>query len=66
MPFLAKERPFDGVETDLPLHAGEPVRLIYQWFPLDALVNVAMYPRVLRERLASLPAAPEVLIEDEG
>ena len=64
-PFLAKERPFDGVETDLPLHEGEPVQLIYQWFPLDALANFALYPRVLRERLARLPAAPELLIEDE-
>lgn len=65
-PYLAKERPFEGVEENLPLHDGEPIRLIYQWFPLDALVNVAMYPRVLRERLTTLPAAPELLVENEG
>ena len=65
-PYLAKERPFEGVEENLPLHDGEPIRLIYQWFPLDTLVNVAMYPRVLRERLTTLPAAPELLVENEG
>ena len=65
-PYLAKDRPFDGVETDLPSHAGERVQLIYQWFPLDTLANVAVYPLIMRERLASLPAAPELLVEDDG
>ena len=65
-PYLAKDRPFDGVEDNLPSHAGERVQLIYQWFPLDALANVAMYPVVLRKRLARLPAAPELLVVDDG
>lgn len=64
-PYQAKDRPFDGVETNLPSHAGERVQLIYQWFPLDALANTALYPLVLRDRLSALPTAPELLVVDD-
>ena len=64
-PYVAKEGSFEGVEENLPLHEGKPVRLLYQWFPLDALANIALYPRALRDRLRALPATPEVLIEDD-
>jgi len=64
-PYLAKDRPFDGVETDLPSHMGERIRLIYQWFPLDTLANIALFPHILRERLSALPATPELLVEND-
>jgi 8-oxo-dGTP pyrophosphatase MutT (NUDIX family) len=63
--YLAKDRPFEGVETDLPLHMGERVQLIYQWFPLDTLANIALFPLALRERLSALPATPELLVEND-
>ncbi|HET9981024.1 MAG TPA: NUDIX hydrolase [Ktedonobacterales bacterium] len=64
-PYLAKDRPFEGIEDNLPSHAGERVRLIYQWFSLDALANIALYPRTLRDRLSALPATPELLVEND-
>lgn len=60
-PYLRKERPFDGVEDALPLHDGADSRLIFQWFPLETLADVPLYPTFLRERLTHLPAAPELV-----
>lgn len=61
-PYLAKDRAYDGIEDDLPLHAGEHIRLIFQWFPVDALAGVPLYPTFLRERLAVLPATTELVV----
>ncbi|HEX6544513.1 MAG TPA: NUDIX hydrolase [Ktedonobacterales bacterium] len=58
---LAKDRIHDGIEDDLPLHEGEHVRLIFQWFPLDSLVRVPLYPTLLRTRLANLPTTTELV-----
>jgi 8-oxo-dGTP pyrophosphatase MutT (NUDIX family) len=60
-PYLAKDRTFDGIEDDLPLHEGERMRLIFQWFPLDALADLPLYPTFLRERLPALPATLELV-----
>lgn len=65
-PYLAKERAFDGIEDNLPLHEGEHIRLIFQWFPLDALADTTLYPMVLRARLHVLPAATELLVETDA
>ena len=58
-PYLAKDQAFDGLEDDLPLHEGERVRLIFQWFPLAALASVPLYPTILRARLGDLPTTIE-------
>jgi hypothetical protein len=60
-PYLAKDRVFDGIEDDLPLHEGERMRLIFRWFPLDALADRPLYPTFLRERLLALPATLELV-----
>lgn len=60
-PYLAKGRPFDGIEDDLPLHEGQLTRLIFQWFPLDSLTSLPLYPTFLRERLPTLPAVTELV-----
>lgn len=60
-PYLAKGRPFDGIEDDLPLHEGEPIRLIFQWFPLDSLAGMPLYPTFLRTRLQALPTTTELV-----
>ena len=60
--FLAKDRAYDGIEGDLPQHEDdEYIRLIFQWFPVDALADMPLYPTFLRERLAALPATPELV-----
>lgn len=59
--YLAKERPFKGVEAAHPAHEGEDIRLIFQWFPLDSLADVPLYPTFLRERLVNLPTATELV-----
>ena len=66
--FLAKDHPIYGIETDvgLPVYEGKPQRLIYQWFPLAALVDTPVQPPFLCERLAQLhlPAAPELVTHE--
>lgn len=64
-PYLAKNRAYDGVEGDLPSHEGEYIRLIFQWFPLDAVADLPLYPTFLRERLAALPATPELVVHTD-
>jgi ADP-ribose pyrophosphatase YjhB (NUDIX family) len=64
-PYLAKDRAYDGVEGDLPSHEGEYIRLIFQWFPLDAVADLPLYPTFLRERLAALPATPELVVHTD-
>lgn len=60
-PYLDKARTFDGVEDDLPHYEGEHIRLVFQWFPLDSLADVPLYPTILRTRLNTLPATTELL-----
>jgi 8-oxo-dGTP pyrophosphatase MutT (NUDIX family) len=60
-PYLAKGRLFDGIEDDLPLHEGEPIHLIFQWFPLDSLAGIPLYPTFLRTGLQALPATTELV-----
>lgn len=64
-PYLVKDRPFDGIEDDLPQHEGESVRLIFQWFPVDALADMPLYPTFLRERLAALPTTTELVVHTD-
>lgn len=64
-PLMAKERPFDGEEDDLPRYEGERVRLIFQWFPLDSLAGVPLYPTLLQTRLADLPSTTELVTDVE-
>ena len=64
-PYLAKERAFEGIEEDLPLHEGERVGLIFQWFPLAVLASLPLYPTFLREQLASLPGATELVVHTD-
>lgn len=64
-PYLAKDRTHDGIEADLPSHEGEYIRLIFQWFPLDAVADLPLYPTFLRERLASLPATTELVVHTD-
>lgn len=64
-PYLAKDRAYDGIEDDLPLHEGEHIRLIFQWFPVDALADLPLYPTFLRERLAALPATTELVVHTD-
>jgi 8-oxo-dGTP pyrophosphatase MutT (NUDIX family) len=60
-PYLAKDRVFEGIEDDLPLHEGKRIRLEFRWFPLVALADVPLYPAFLRSRLSALPATPELV-----
>jgi 8-oxo-dGTP pyrophosphatase MutT (NUDIX family) len=60
-PYLAKDRAYDGIEDDLPLYEGEPMRLIFQWFPLDSLASAPLYPSFLRTRLGALPVTTELV-----
>jgi 8-oxo-dGTP pyrophosphatase MutT (NUDIX family) len=64
-PYRAKDRAFNGIEDDLPLHEGEPIRLIFQWFPLETLADMPLYPITLRTRLLTLPTTTELLVESE-
>jgi ADP-ribose pyrophosphatase YjhB (NUDIX family) len=64
-PYLAKDRAYDGIEDDLPSHEGEHIRLIFQWFPLNALADLLLYPTFLRERLAALPATTELVVHTD-
>lgn len=59
-PYLAKDRAYDGIEDNLSLHEGEPIRLIFQWFPLDSLAEAPLYPSFLRARLRALPVTTEL------
>lgn len=65
-PFLAKDQVFDGIEDDLPQHEGERMRLIFCWFPLDALEDLPLYPTFLRERLRALPATLELVTHTDN
>lgn len=64
-PLLAKDRVHNGVETDLPHYEGRPIRLVFQWFPLDSLADVPLYPTFLRTRLSALPSAVELVTHTE-
>lgn len=64
-PYLAKDRAYDGVEDKLPSSGDEYIRLIFQWFPLDVLADLPLYPTFLRERLAALPATPELVVHTD-
>ncbi len=63
--YLAKDRAYDGIEDALPQHENEYIRLIFQWFPLDALADLPLYPTFLRERLAALPATTELVVHTD-
>lgn len=65
-PYLEKSQVYDGVEEDMPLHNGERIHLIFQWFPLAALPDVLLYPTFLRERLRALPATTEPVMHVDG
>jgi ADP-ribose pyrophosphatase YjhB (NUDIX family) len=41
---------------------GPPLKLIFRWFPLDALAGERIYPTFLRERLRALPTAVEHIV----
>ena len=64
-PYLAKDRAHDGIEGDLPSHEGEYIRLIFQWFLLDAVADLPLYPTFLRERLAALPDTTELVVHTD-
>ena len=64
-PYLAKDRAHDGIEGDLSQNEGVYIRLIFQWFPVDALADMPLYPTFLRERLAALPATPELVVHTD-
>jgi ADP-ribose pyrophosphatase YjhB (NUDIX family) len=64
-PYLDKDRAHDGIEADLPTHEDEYIRLIFQWFPLDSLADMPLYPTFLRERLAALPATTELVVHTD-
>ncbi len=57
-PRLAKETPFICYE--------EGVRLTFQWFALDALATLPLYPTFLRTRLHTLPQAIEHLVHTDA
>ncbi|HLY30806.1 MAG TPA: NUDIX hydrolase [Ktedonobacterales bacterium] len=51
-PQLDVTTPFAGLETK---HVPDVVELIFQWFPLDALPSLRLYPFFLRAGLQALP-----------
>jgi len=64
-PYLAKDRAYDGDEGDLSSHEGEYIRLFFQWFPLDTVADLPLYPTFLRQRLSALPATPELVVHTD-
>jgi len=50
----ARAEPFEGEDGG--------IRLIFQWFPVDALEDVELYPTFLRSSLTALPASTEHVV----
>ena len=53
-PLRQKTEPFYGQEDDL--------RLIFEWFPIETLEQVDLFPTFLRTGLKSLPSATTHII----
>ena len=49
-----QDAPFAGQEDDL--------QLIFQWFPVDQLEQLELYPTFLRQRLRALPSTAEHVV----
>ncbi len=52
-----QQEPFDGQE--------EQENLIFQWYPLDQLSQIELYPRFLRTALANCPDYPVHIVDIE-
>ncbi|MBN1660707.1 MAG: NUDIX hydrolase [Anaerolineae bacterium] len=55
---LARRQPFGGDEGGL--------YLIFQWFDLDRLGEIELYPDFLKTALGSLPASPVHVVHHDG
>ncbi len=56
-PLYGADEPFEGHE--------EGVKLIFQWFRLDELQGLPLYPSFLKTALASLPAGTEHVVHSD-
>jgi ADP-ribose pyrophosphatase YjhB (NUDIX family) len=50
--------PFNGMEEGIPL--------VFQWFPLDQLEGVQLYPAFLRRKLRAVPQFIEHVVHTDG
>lgn len=57
-PLYRKDDPFLGNEDGTPL--------IFQWYHLDDLENVPLYPSFLRQALTNIPDSTEHVIHQDG
>ncbi len=57
-PLRQKNEPFYGQEGDL--------RIIFQWFPVETLEQVHLFPRFLRTGLKDLPTSTLHVVEHES
>lgn len=55
---------FEGLEVYED--QAEPLRLLYQWFPLSALDDLQLYPQFLRDGLKHLPAVVTHVVIQEA
>ncbi|MBI4630151.1 MAG: NUDIX hydrolase [Chloroflexi bacterium] len=61
-PVLKHTLPFHGVEQ---FEFEEPKRLIFQWFPIEQLKKMVMYPVFLRTALSDLPTQTQHIVVNE-
>jgi len=57
-PLRQTTEPFDGQEGDL--------RIIFEWFPVDALEQVYLFPTFLRTGLKDLPSATTHIVHTDS
>lgn len=65
-PLYGQKEPFWGWEDDLTT-VNPPLRLVFQWFPLEALEEITLVPPFLKQALREIPVGVEhVLSHEEG
>ena len=55
-------QPFYGIEE---VEVGVPSKLVFQWFPIDGLETMTVYPSFLKTALKQLPSHTQHLVVNE-
>jgi ADP-ribose pyrophosphatase YjhB (NUDIX family) len=55
--------PAEGSFQGYEIYNGRPI--IFEWFPIEAVADLPLYPAFLRHALRTLPDAPTHIVNDE-
>jgi len=56
--------PFYGEEDEYEF-MGDKIKLIFRWYPIDALKDLRLYPSFLREGLKDIPESTEHIVHED-